>query len=418
MSKPHLICSGLAVAVGMASAEEWPGWRGPRGDGTSLEATVPVHWSATSNVCWKVAVPGGGHASPVVWGERVFTVSCIAETEARVLWCFERGSGRVVWERTVVRSPLEQKHALNSHASSTPATDGDRVFTSFLDGDRMAVAAHDFEGRELWLVRPGEFHSMHGYCSSPVLFEEKVILNGDHDGDGYLVALSREDGRVLWRVDRPNKTRSYCAPTVFEAGGCTQLVLSGTECVTGYDPRDGSLRWIIDGPTEQFAASIVFNERAGLFFVTGGYPEHHLLAVRADGTGNITDTHIVWRHRRASYVAYVPSPIAVGEFFLVVSDPGYGCCFEAVSGELMWQEKFGSQHASLVSAGGLVYFVDDEGVTRVVRPGRDLEVVAVNALGEGVYASPAISRGRMFIRGFENLYCLGLGEPAGWAGDP
>ncbi|MCB1129200.1 MAG: PQQ-binding-like beta-propeller repeat protein, partial [Verrucomicrobiae bacterium] len=222
-------CSLLAFATaGLGLAENWPGFRGPRGDGTSLETGVPVHWSASSNLLWKVPVPGLGHASPIVWNDRVFTVSCLPDTEERVLLAFDARSGRPLWQRVVVQAPLERKHPLNSQASSTPATDGDLVYTAFLDGDRMVVSAHDFTGRSRWQVRPGEFHSMHGFCSSPVLFENKVIVNGDHDGDGYIVALARKDGSEIWRIDRPNKTRSYCVPTIFKAGGRTQMVLSGT----------------------------------------------------------------------------------------------------------------------------------------------------------------------------------------------
>jgi outer membrane protein assembly factor BamB len=395
---------------GIGRGENWPGFRGPRGDGSSRETGVPREWSATSNIVWKTPVPGLGHASPIVWNDRLFTVSCLPDTGERVLLCFARDDGRLLWQRVVLKSPLERKHPLNSHASSTPATDGELVYTAFLDVDRMVVSAHDFDGRKRWQAWPGEFHSMHGFCSSPVLFEDKVIVNGDHDGDGYIVALARQDGREIWRIDRPNKTRSYCVPTIFEVGGRMQMVLSGTECVTSYDPRDGRLRWIIDGPTEQFVASLVYNPGANLFFMTGGYPAHHLLAIRPDGQGNVTDTHIAWRHRKASYVAYVPSPISAGDYFYVISDNGYACCFEAATGELMWQEKFGRQHASLVSAEGLIHFLNDDGETRVVRVGRELEVVATNDLGEKCFASPAISDGRLFIRGFENLYGIG-GEP-------
>jgi outer membrane protein assembly factor BamB len=391
-------------------AEDWPGWRGPRGDGTSLETNLPVHWSAASNVLWKVAVPGAGHASPIVWRDRVFTVSARADTEERVLLCFDGTTGRPLWERTVVKAPFERTHPLNSHASSTPATDGELVFSAFLDVREVVVTAHDFSGQPRWQVRPGKFSSMHGFCSSPVIFEDRVIVNCDHDGDGYLVALARDDGRELWRIDRPNKTRSYCAPTIFEAGGRTQMVLSGTLCVASYDPRTGRQHWIIDGPTEQFVASIVLNRRANRFFMTGGFPEHHLLAIRPDGTGNVTDSHVAWRHSRASYVSYVPSPIAEGDYFLVVSDPGYACCFEAATGRLVWQEKLGEHHASLVSAAGLVYFLSDEGVMTVVRPGPSFEAVARNAIGEKCFASPALSGGRLYLRGDRSLFCITRGE--------
>ncbi len=412
MNRSLAIVLVLGVAgVVHALAENWPQWRGPRGDGTSLETNLPVHWSATSNVAWKVEVPGTGHASPIVWGDRVFTVSALPDTEERVLQCFERATGKALWQRAVIRSPFERMHPLNSHASSTPSTDGERVFTAFLDVREVVVSAHDFAGRQQWQVRPGPFSSVHGFCSSPVLFQDKVIVNCDHDGDGYIVALARSDGRELWRIPRPNHTRSYCTPTMFEVGGRTQMVLSGTKCVTGYDPRDGRRLWIIDGPTEQFVASMVFNQRAKLFFMTGGFPDHHLLAIRPDGTGDITQTHIVWRHNRASYVSYVPSPIAEGDYFLVVSDPGYACCFEAATGRLTWQEKLGEHHASLVSAQGRVYFLSDEGVTTVVEPGAAFAAVARNEIDEKCFASPALSQGQIFLRSDRHLWCLGRPRP-------
>jgi outer membrane protein assembly factor BamB len=255
---------------------------------------------------------------------------------------------------------------------------------------------------------------MHGFCSSPVLFKDKVIVNGDHDGDGYIVALARRDGKELWRIARPNQTRSYCTPTIFAAAGRTQMVLSGTKCVASYAPDDGRLLWIIDGPTEQFVASLVFNARANLFFMTGGFPDHHLLAIRPDGTGNVTQTHVAWHHTRASWVSYVPSPIAAGDYCLLVSDTGHACCFEAATGQLQWQEKVGESHASLVSADGLVYFLNDEGVATVVKPGPKFEMVARNEIGERCFASPALSAGRIFLRGDRSLFCLGV--PASQAG--
>ena len=402
--------AALALATGWIpplAAENWPQWRGPRGDGTSTETQPPRQWSATSNLVWQAALPGVGHASPIVWNDRVFTVTAQPDTEERLLLCLDATTGRPHWQVPVLKSPFERKHPLNSHASSTPATDGTLVFTAFLDVNRMVVSAHDFSGQRRWQVRPGPFASVHGFCSSPVIFEDKVIVNGDHDGDGYVVALAREDGHEVWRIARPNHTRSYCTPTLFRAGGRQQLVMSGSLCVTGYDPTDGRLLWNIDGPTEQFVASVVYNASADRFLVTGGYPDHHLLAIRPDGTGNIGATHITWRHNRASYVAYVPSPIAVGPYFLVVSDPGYACCFEAATGSLVWQEKLGEHHASLLAADGLVYFVSDEGVTTVVRPGPTFEAVARNELGERCFASPALSGGRLYLRGDRHLFCIG-----------
>jgi outer membrane protein assembly factor BamB len=424
-----LLFSFLAMVSTTCRAEDWPQWRGPRGDGTSLETALPTHWNGPQkqNVAWKVATAGQGHASPIVSGDRIFLASCREDRRERILLCLDRQSGRRLWEQVVVQSPLERRHGLNSCASSTPATDGRRVYVAFAaidsrvrPGDRsytneketppgdpceMVVAAYDFQGRRQWRVRPGKFASKHGFCSSPVLYQNLLILNGDHDGDAYLVALDRATGRIVWKTPRENKTRSYCVPIIRPVDGRDQLMLSGSLCVAGYDPRSGLRQWILDGPTEQFVASPVFNGK--LLFITGGFPEFHILALRPDGHGNVTNTHVAWHTTKGC--AYVPSPVIAGEgkYFLVVSDGGIASCFEAASGKRYWMERIGTHFsASAVVAGGLVYFLSDAGVTTVVRPGPKFEVVAQNRLGEECRASPAVSQGCLFFRGQTNLYCI------------
>lgn len=415
----------LALSPPLLLAENWPQWRGPRLDGTSNDTGFPI--SAEGNVTWKAELPGSGHASPIVWQDRLFTVAALPESEERVLLCLDRGTGKLLWKTSVLKAPAEGIHKLNSLASSTPATDGERVFTAFLDNTptdatrkanegrvipkgevpkgTVVISAHDFSGKPLWQVRPGLFSSKHGFCSSPILFEDKVIVNCDHDGDGYIVALSKTDGKELWRIDRPNKTRSYCVPLIREIGGRTQMVLSGTMCVTSYDPRTGKLLWIIDGPTEQFVASLVYSDQTGLLYMTGGFPEHHLLAIKPDGSGNVTNSHIVWRTNKG--VAYVPSPIVEGSHFLIVSDSGVAHCFDAKSGEIEWEERLREHHASLTSAEGHVYFINDFGILRTVQPDKAYKLVAESELKEKVFASPAMSEGQIFIRTDKSLICLG-----------
>ena len=209
--------------------------------------------------------------------------------------------------------------------------------------------------------------------------------------------------QTQWKVPRENKTRSYCTPIIREIDGRTQMILSGSLSVVSMDPRDGSQHWLINGPTEQFVASLVYNGK--LLFLTAGFPEHHILAIRPDGRGNVTDTHIVWRTTRGC--SYVPSPIVVGDCFLVAADNGIASCFVAATGERLWMERLGSHYsASLVEANGLVYFLADDGEMKVVRPGAALDVVAVNRLGEHCFASPAVSNGQMFVRGEKLLYCI------------
>lgn len=416
-----LVLLGLFLVLGPpARGENWPCWRGPRGDGTSFEPHVPTQWNGPTgdNVTWSTELPGKGHSSPIVWEDRLFVTASVEQTKARRLLCLDRRRGQILWQRDVLRAPLEKRHNLNSCASGTPATDGQLVYVTFLEPDfenrnevtpgNMVVAAYDFDGQLRWTVKPGRFASVHGFCTSPVLFEDQVLVNGDHDGDAYMAALDRQTGAVRWKIDRENQTRSYVTPLIRDIDGRTQMVFSGSKSVVSLDPRTGSRHWIIDGPTEQFVASLVYNGK--LLFMTAGFPEHHILAIRPDGHGNITDTHVVWRTTQGC--SYVPSPIVFGDYFLVAADNGICSCFEAANGRRLWMERLGKHYsASLVSAGGLVYFLEDDGTMKLVRPGPTLEVVGENALGESCYASPAISRGQIFLRSEKHLVCIGKGSP-------
>ena len=398
----------LFLIVAAANADEnWPGWRGPRGDGTVRGApNLPVDFDIAKDTVWKTKIPGVGHASPVIWEDRIFLVSADEESQARSLMCFDRISGEIKWSKGVLQSPFEDIHRLNSRASSTPVTDGERIFVSFLDGEKMFVAAYDLEGNQLWQQRPGVFSSKHGYCSCPVLWKNMVIVNGDHDGEAYIVALDQKSGETIWKTERPNKLRSYCTPIIREIDGRTQLILSGSESVASYDPENGTQHWVIDGPTEQFVASLVYNEDLNLLFMTCGFPQKHMLAIRPDGSGNVTKTHVVWRDTAGA--SYVPSPIAIGDYFLVVADNGVASCFVAETGERHWRERLpGGHSASIIAANGLAYFISDEGIVSVLKPGPEFKVIAQSEVGENVYASPAVYGDQFFIRGEEHLFCIG-----------
>jgi outer membrane protein assembly factor BamB len=385
-------------------AGEWPAWRGPHGDGSADEAGVPVRWGPADNIAWKVAVPGTGHSSPIVWKDRVFLTTCLEKQEQRLLLCLDRHTGKTLWERVVVTAKLEPKHSLNSYASSTPATDGRHVWVSFLAYPDMVVACYDLDGRLVWRRSPGKFYSRHGFCSPPILYKDLVILNGDQDAEAWLVALDRTTGADRWRADRPNRTRSYCPPLLIDAAGKKQLVLSGSKCVASYDPDTGKQYWIVDGPTEQFVAGLVYAD--GVVFVTGGFPELHLMGIRPDGSGDVTRTHVLWHHRGSA--SYVPSPVAHGHYFYVVSDDGIATCLEAQSGKRMWRERLGRHHsASAVTAGDYLYFPDDDGVTHVLKAGGRFQLVSRNPLGEECYASPAVAYGQIFIRTLHHLVCVG-----------
>jgi outer membrane protein assembly factor BamB len=407
----------LVLSVGDIHAENWPGWRGPRGDGTSHEKGLPVTWSETQNIRWKTPIPGKGHSSPIVWGDRVFVTTCLEEKGERVLMCLDRRDCKILWQRVVLTAPLERKHSLNSYASSTPVTDGKHVWVAFLAYPDMHVACYDSYGNQVWMRSPGKLLSVHGFCSSPILHKNLVLLNGDQDAEAYLVALDKETGAERWRVNRPNRTRSYCTPILIHSKNkpnVTQLVLSGSKCVTGYDADTGKLLWLIVGPTEQYVASLVFLD--DVLFLTTGFPEFHLMGISPEGEGNITDSkyirwhipHKVNRVNSNSGASYVPSPIAAGGHFYVVSDTGYLSCLEPQTGKRLWKEKL-ARHvsASPVLAGGHLYFVDDDGTTYVLKANAKFSVLHRNKLDDECYASPVIAQGNLFIRGLHNLYCIG-----------
>jgi len=400
-----LVIGILLFSSNFARAENWPDWRGPRSDGTCIEQDIPANWDP-AGALWKTELPGKGHASPIVWGDRVFTVTGMADTKERVLLCLDRNSGKILWQQTVVQGPLEKINKENSYASGTPATDGQRVYVTFRVGDDIVVAAHDLAGgRHLWLVRPGTHKGEWGFSNTPVLYKDKVIIDGDSKGDSFLIALNRADGKTLWRKNRTNKGISYSAPFIREMAGRTQLIQCGDRCVASFDPDTGEQIWKVDGPSQEFIATPVYSEKAGLVFIISSWPKRVLLAIKPDGSGNVTKTHVAWSDTKGA--PYVPSMIVAGDFLLSVNRGGTAFCYEAATGKVLWRQKLGRHHASPVLIGGLLFFINDNGQVNVIKPGREFECVATYELGESCYASPAISDGQVFVRGFKHLFSIG-----------
>jgi outer membrane protein assembly factor BamB len=400
-----LLAAILANPAIIAKGESWPCWRGPRGDGTCIEPGVTTNWDS-AGALWKTEIPGQGHASAIVWGDRVCTATALTATKERVLLCLDRATGKILWQETVVQGPLEAINKENSHASGTPATDGERVYVAFRVGDDIVVAAHDLAGgKQIWLVRPGTHTGEWGFSNEPVLFKDMVIVDGDSKGDSFLVALGREDGKTRWRVSRNHQGISYSAPLIRELAGRTQLIQCGDRCVTSFAPETGKQLWTVDGPSQEFVATPTYSEKAGLVFVSSSWPKQVLLAIRPDGAGDVTGTHVVWSDNKGA--PYVPSLIVAGDYLLSVNNGGTAFCYEAATGKVLWQEKLGRHHASPVLTGGLVFFINDDGQINVIKPGPAFERVAKYQLGEQCYASPAISDGQVFLRGFKHLFCIG-----------
>ncbi|MGD0093595.1 MAG: PQQ-binding-like beta-propeller repeat protein [Planctomycetota bacterium] len=396
-----------AIAPSRVRAENWPGWRGPRGDGTSLETNVPTTWSAVDNIVWKTPIPGAGHSSPIVWEDRVFLTTAIPAAKDRVLLCLDRKTGRTLWQKTVINAPLESKQPENSYASSTPATDGEKVYVTFLEKNTVVVAAYDLAGEQKWISRPGRYDSPHGFCHSPVLWDDKVLLACCGNSLGFVAALSRADGKTVWCVESKKPVMSFCVPFVKEMAGRTQMIVPGNSVVTSYDPQDGKELWSADGPSKEYVPSPIYLAKADAVLVASSWPARILMAVKPDGQGNVTASKVVWKTKDGA--PYVPSPVAAGDYVFTASwEPKSLVCYDAATGNTLWkQEGVGTHHASPVTANGLVYFINDDGVTTVLKPGPKFELAAKNPIGEKTYAPPAISQGQIFLRTFSTLFCIG-----------
>jgi outer membrane protein assembly factor BamB len=386
------------------NAQNWPCFRGPDGDGTCSETGVPVSWDSVRNVAWKVRVPGIGYSSPVIWNNRLFLTTGINDTQEKKLLCYDSGNGKLIWQKTVIKSKFENKHDNNSYASGTPATDGNRIYVSFLDGEDVVVAAYDYSGRKIWEQRPGTFYSPHGYSCSPVLYDDKVIINGDSQGDSFVAALGKSDGHVIWRVAHPNPAHSFSTPIYRKMAGKMQLIFCGNREIASYNPDNGAKYWFVKGPSEDFCSSPVYNEKSGLVLVSSAWPVRILVAVKPDGKGDVTKSAVVWQTRKGAY--YVPSPVCTNDYLFSTMTTGEIHCIEIATGKVLWVQQNGPQYSSPVLVNGLVYMPNDEGIITVIKPGPRFEYISRNPIGENLFASPAISKGKIYIRGFRHLFCI------------
>ncbi len=387
------------------NAQNWPCWRGPNGDGTSDETNLPVEWGPEKNIIWKSEVPGNGYSSPVIWEDKLFLTSALVDKNERLLLCFDKNTGEELWRKTVLNSPLERKHNDNSYASGTPATDGNYVYVSFLDGEYAFVAAYDFSGIKIWEQRPGKFQSPHGYSCSPAIYNDKLIINGNSLGDSFLTALNKNDGSIVWKVQHENPAHSFTTPIFREMAGKMQMIFGGNKQVNSYNPDNGNRYWWVDGPSEDFCSTPVYNKKHDLILISSAWPQRILLALKPDGSGDVSESKVLWQTKDGA--VYVPSPVCSDDYLFTTMTNGNVHCIEIATGEILWKENLGKQYPSPVLADGLVYMPNDEGVITVFRPEPVFEVVASNPIGERMNASPAISDGKIYLRGDKHLFCIG-----------
>jgi len=397
------------VTIAAAHAEDWPQFRGPGGQGHSSERSVPLEWSESQNVIWKTPVPGLGWSSPVVAGGRVWLTTATDDprrpgpVSLRAI-AFDAETGREVVNVEVfqIRGPL--LNPKNSHASPTPIVEGDRVYVHF---GMNGTAALTTSGEIVWKTQL-PYASQHGSGGSPILYGDLLIVSCDGHDAAYVVALDKRTGKIRWRTYRRRPfDQAYTTPLVIRVGDQDQIVSIGAYRAAAYDPESGKEIWRVSYPVEDGFSNVpqpVYGH--GLVFITTGFQQPVLIAVRADGEGDVTKTHTAWTLRRG--VPYTPSPLLVGEELYLVSDIGIATCLDAKTGEIRWQQRLGGNFsASPVFADGRIYFLNEEGMTTVLAPGKEFRKLATNTLEGYTFASMAISGGAIFLRSDSNLYRIG-----------
>ncbi|WP_417730293.1 PQQ-binding-like beta-propeller repeat protein [Rosistilla oblonga] len=391
-------------------ASDWPFWRGPDQNGVaSPKQTPPTSWSETENVLWRAEVPGRGHSSPVVIGDRVFITSADHEREVQIVLGLDRATGKQLWETIVHRGGFETRgkkmNLKATLASSTIASDGSRLFINFLNDNAVWTTALDLDGKQLWQTRLTDYQVHQGYGSSPTIYKNLVISSADNKAGGAIVAMDRTNGEIVWRRERP-ELPNYPSPVVVKAAGRDQLIMTGCDLVTSLDPLTGQTIWEIEGATTECVTTTVTDGK--VILTSGGYPDNHISAVAADGSGKI-----VWENTDREYV---PSMlIAKGHVFAIL-DAGIATCLNVETGEQVWKERLGGTFSSSpVLVGENIYVTSESGKTHIFKASVEgFQSVATNSLGSKVFATPAICGGQIFTRVSltadektqEYVYCL------------
>ena len=396
----------LALAGGAAiRAEDWPQFRGPSGQGHSSETGLPLAWSESQNVVWKAPVPGRGWSSPVVADGRAWLTTSVKEKGASLrAIAYDVASGRATVNVEVfhVRS-ADLLNPKNSQASPTPIVDGDRVYVHFgADGTAALTTA----GEIVWKQK-FPYESQHGNGGSPIVYDDLLIFSCDGSSDAFVVALDKRTGKVRWKTPRRQPwDQAYSTPLVIRVGERDQLVSVGAYRTTAYDPRTGKEIWRVrydegfsNVPRPVFAH--------GLVYLATGFQQPTLMAVRVDGTGDVTKTHVAWTLTRGAPLT--PSPLAVGDELYVVNDGGIAQCLDAATGKPHWVQRLGTGYsASPVFADGRIYFLSEDGTSTVIEPGTTFKMLATSSLDGGILASMAVSGRSIFIRTSTHLYRLAL----------
>jgi outer membrane protein assembly factor BamB len=408
---PHIQClRSLHAVVALmtvisATAENWPAFRGPAGDGHSTEQKLPTEWSAEKNIAWRAVIPGLAWSSPAVVDGRVYLTTAVAVDAGgqtlRVL-CLEAATGKQVWDTEAFAAPITQGHKKNSQASPTPIVEGERLYVHF---GHLGTACLDLKGKVQWRNTELSYSPVHGNGGSPIIVDDLLIFSCDGQAKPFIAALDKRTGKLAWKVQREtaaSKKFSFNTPTLIEVDGQKQIITCGSGAVSALEPKTGKELWRVRyGEGYSLIPKPVFGH--GLLFIATGYDRPNVLAIRLGGKGDVTDTHIAWTLTKGA--PHTPSLLLVGEELYMVSDAGIATCVDARTGQVHWSERLpGNYSASPLFAAGKIYFQNETGTGTVLKPGKKFEKLSENPLNERSLASYAVADSALFIRTDQHLY--------------
>ena len=392
------------VRPGGEGERYWPRWRGPSGQGIVTGEGYPDTWSDTNNVLWKTSVPGRGHSSPIIWGDKIFLTTSRNRGRQVSILSFSRSDGRLLWDVDAPAGQAEYVHNKNSPAAATATTDGERVYASFGSRGMLAV---DLAGNLIWHRDLGRIDNYHGPAGSPLLYRDNIIIYQDQNGGAFVTALNAGTGQTRWRTERQASV-GWGTPIAITVGDHDELIVSSQRLVQSYNPITGNELWQCDGMLREVIPTPVVGH--GLVFCASGRAGP-TLAIRPGGRGDVTGTHLEWKTTRGS--PFVPSPVIYGDYLYQINDmSSIITCLNAKTGETVWQERLGLPRREGISASPVIvddklFVTNDDGQTFVLRTGPNFELLHINDIGARTLASPALVDGVWYIRTEQELIAIG-----------
>jgi outer membrane protein assembly factor BamB len=397
----------ILLLAALLAAQDWTRFRGPDGAGLAGDVELPETWTE-SDYKWKVSVPGLGHGQPVAWGDKLFLLSSRNDGQERLVLCLSAADGKTLWTAAVPMA-THKKHKDSSYASGTPVVDAERVYAVFASPQQHLVKAFDHSGRELWGADLGPFQSEHGHASSPVLFEGRLIVQNDQIGESSVVAFDAKTGERAWTCPRrPDGKASFSTPTILQRPGKSpELLLSCTAFgLSSIDAASGRPNWEARVFDKRTVSSPVVAGDLVIGTCGEGSGANTVVAVKLGGKGDVTASHVAWKIQKSA--PYVPTPLVSGNRVYLLHDKGFVSCAEASTGRIVWTDRVGgSFYGSPVLAGGKLYALSMQGECVVLAAGDEYKVLGKNPLGEGSHSTPCVAGGRLYLRTFGHLLCVG-----------